>query len=84
MDVIWTLGCDDLNGDTASSWVCIMLGMLIFLPFYAIFEAGQRAGLIVSCLAIPDHENGRRYLDPENSPFRAQSAIGLQLLFIPL
>lgn len=51
-DIIWKLGCNDLNGDTACQWLCIMISMFLILPFYTIYISGLKVGLFLNWLCI--------------------------------
>ena len=75
---MWQLGCDDLNGDRATEWLCCMLGYLLILPFYSIYMSGVLVGFALYKLCF---SSMHRLIE---KPAAITGVIGLSILFMPI
>ena len=77
---MWQLGCDDLNGDRATEWLCCMFCHLLFLPFYSVFISGVLVGLFLYKLSFSSVQRLRL----DDSPVAITGIVGLSILFMPI
>ena len=82
VNINWTMGCNDLNGDTARHWLCSMLCQLLFLPFICCYFAGVKTGLFLNWLCLSSIEANLQRT--EHSPVLMTTHIGLFFVTLPI